>query len=237
MTDERRALHIDPEEPAAEIPSPRVVDMNTHRPQPGAGEDPVRNAEEKRGFLRRVVAYLAADAGVRQFIDLGSRLPAREVIQQVADAHVATARIVYVDPEGTVPLRGRAHAHSETVSVVAAGTGGPHELADRLQQRGLVDFRFPAAALLVDSGCFLEDTMRVADLVPALHDVLPSGSYLAMAREPDSADVARTRLTATMFHPFTLLAPGVADLAWWPYPDHEVAGTGTGIPAGVGRKE
>ncbi|TQN31314.1 S-adenosyl methyltransferase [Haloactinospora alba] len=236
MTDERRALHTDPERPAAEIPSPRVIDMETHRPRPGAGAEPVGNAEEKRGFLRRVVAYLAADAGVRQFIDMGSRLPVREVVQQVADAHVATARIVYVDPEGTVPLRGRAHARGEAVSVVAAGSG-PHELAERLQQRGLVDFRLPAAALLVDSGCFPESVMRGGDLVPALYEVMPSGSYLAMAREPDSADTARTTLTAAVFSPFTLLAPGVADLAWWPYPDHEVASAGTGIPAGVGRKE
>ncbi|MFC4561486.1 SAM-dependent methyltransferase [Nocardiopsis mangrovi] len=260
MTDKRRALHIGEDQPLADIPTPRVIRISDHRarsrpsrPDPSGGADtapPARLAQSRRGFLRRVVGYLAADAGIRQFIDLGSRLPAGEGIAQTARAHDPDARVVYVDTDTAVSLHGTTPpAGSAAVPTVAVESMRPELIVTRLRARGLIDFGAPVAVLLTDTAPLAlghgGDPHLPHDLVRALHAVLCPGSHVAIAQRvsPDRSgtapapDAHSRELAAAVFEPFTVIEPGLADLAWWPYPDEEVTAEGTGVLAGVGRRD
>jgi alkanesulfonate monooxygenase SsuD/methylene tetrahydromethanopterin reductase-like flavin-dependent oxidoreductase (luciferase family) len=65
------------------------------------------SARAARAFLRRVVQYLAAEAGIRQFLDIGSGLPSGENVHQVAQSVAPEARIVYVDNDPIVQLHAK----------------------------------------------------------------------------------------------------------------------------------
>ncbi|MFC3998684.1 SAM-dependent methyltransferase [Nocardiopsis sediminis] len=257
MTDKRPALHIGEDQPLVDLPSPRVVHISDHRarsraaapdstPSPGI-------AQARRGFLRRAVGYLAADAGIRQFVDLGSRLPAGEGIAQAARAHAADARVVYVDSDAdtAVSLHGRTPpAGRLAVPTVVVESMRPEPVITRLRARGLIDFGAPVAVLLPDTAPLWYGGVPhhlPHDLVRALHAVLCPGSHIAIAiprrvvpGRPGGAavlDAHSRELAAAVFEPFTVIEPGLADLAWWPYPDEEVTAEGTGVLAGVGRRD
>ncbi|WP_067966217.1 SAM-dependent methyltransferase [Nocardiopsis trehalosi] len=243
MTDEWRALHIG-EEPLVDIPNPRVIHIGDRRARPRSEPRTAegRRAEARRGFLRRVVAYLAADTRIRQFVDLGSRLPAGDGIADTARAHAPDARVVYVDTDATRALHAPAQAGGGAVPVVTAPSLRPAALLDRLADRGVIDFTAPVAVLLTDTAPLRRDGVLPHDLVRALHTALPGGSHIAVAQRvaPDgdtTADAHSRELAAAVLEPFTLIEPGLADIAWWPYPDEEVTAEGTGILAGVGRKD
>ncbi|MDA8371850.1 MAG: SAM-dependent methyltransferase [Nocardiopsaceae bacterium] len=245
MTDEWRALRIGDEHPFTDIPVPRVVHISEHLarsrvvPPPPPPPSP-RAVQARSGFLRRVAAYLAADAGIRQFVDLWSRLPAGAGIRHTARAHAPDARVVYVDTDragSAVPLRSHTSFDGEAVPVVTADRLDPTALIDRLRLGELVDFDRPVAVLLTDISPLRREGVLVHDLVRALYTAMCAGSHIAIAQTPPSApDPYFRELAAALFAPFTMLSPGLADLAWWPYPDDEVAAQGTGILAGVGYK-
>ena len=65
-------------------------------------------ARSSRGFLKRAVTFLATDAGIRQFLDVGTGMPTAENTHQVAQAAVPEARIVYVDNDPLVLVHARA---------------------------------------------------------------------------------------------------------------------------------
>lgn len=192
-----------------------------------------RIAAAHRGFLRRCVGYLSADLKIRQFIDFGSRLPHSEGVQAVAREYRADSRAVRVEITGAAPPLGRT-ALLQPAAVRIAGSD-PGEFAARLGMRGLLDLAEPAAALL-DTGLLPCDVVA-HDLVRALHAVLAPGSHIAiLQRPPNRADPYARDLAATLFEPFELLEPGLADLSWWPYPDEEAAAPGSGVLAGVARR-
>nr|WP_246422115.1 SAM-dependent methyltransferase [Nocardiopsis mwathae] len=202
---------------------------------PGSAEPP-EVTRAKRGFLRRAAGYLAADAGIRQFVDIGSRLPADDGIGGAVHEHAPDARVVYVETGSTVPIRGCGAAGDAAVSVAAVHRPDPASLISLLDLRGLVDFGEPAAFFLVDTAPPEDGGAPAAGLVDALHAAMCPGGFLALALPPDSAGAGDGGRARSAFGAFTLLDPGLADLAWWPYPDEDVAGRGTGIPAGLGRR-
>jgi hypothetical protein len=75
----------------------------------------VAGARANRAFLARVVRYLAGECGIRQFVDIGTGLPAPDNTHEVAQAVAADSRIVYVDNDPLVLAYAHAHASSTTV--------------------------------------------------------------------------------------------------------------------------
>jgi hypothetical protein len=103
-------------------------------------------AREQRAFLGRAVSYLAAEAGVRQFLDIGTGLPTTDNVHEVAQAIVPSARVVYVDNDPLVL------AHARAADLLG---GGPHRLHPRrpaVAGRNPVLARRPGGARLLAAG-------------------------------------------------------------------------------------
>jgi SAM-dependent methyltransferase len=137
---------------------------------------------ENRRFLGRAVRYLAAEAGVRQFLDIGCGLPAAGDAHQVAQRLAPASRVVYVDSDPMVLVHGRALLECTPEGRVAYVQGdlrGPPEaLLSAPAVRSVLDFTEPVALLLLAVLPALEEADDPAAAVSALLDALPPGSYL-----------------------------------------------------------
>jgi hypothetical protein len=142
-----------------------------------------------RAFLRRAVRYLAAEAGVRQFIDLGSGLPTQGNVNEIAHAVDPTARVVYVDNDPTVLAHGRALlADDATTTVVKADVVHPEQVVDHPEVRKYIDFGQPVGVLLVAILHHVNDDDDPARIAATLRSAVPSGSYLALSHFHNPGD-------------------------------------------------
>src|SRR6266581_2390692 len=139
-------------------------------------------ARENRAFLGRAVRFLVAEAGIRQFLDIGTGLPSANNVHEVAQGLVPACRVVYVDNDPIV----LAHARALLTSSAAGKTAYIHAdlrepekiLADPVTTATL-DFSQPIALMLVAVLHFVPDEAQPRRIVDTLLDALPSGSYLA----------------------------------------------------------
>jgi len=134
-----------------------------------------------RAFLARTVRYLA-EAGIRQFIDIGPGLPSMDNTHEVAQAVAIDSRVVYVDNDPVV----LAHAQALLTSTAVGATGYLNaDLRDpeRILRDAmpLLDFSQPVAVLLVGILHFIQDDEGPYQIVDALMGALPAGSYLAVS--------------------------------------------------------
>jgi S-adenosyl methyltransferase len=139
---------------------------------------------ENRAFLRRVVHYLAAEAGIRQFLDIGTGLPTSPNVHEVAQAVIPDARIVYVDNDPIVLAHARALLTSSpegTTAYVDSDLRNPDAILASAEVQETLDFGQPVALLLIAIMHFIPDKDRPYDIASRLVDALPSGSYLALA--------------------------------------------------------
>ncbi len=138
-------------------------------------------ARENRAFLGRAVQYLAGEAGVRQFLDIGTGLPTVNNVHEVAQRIAPESRVVYADNDPMVLAHARAllaSAPAGRTTYIHADLRDPaHILADP-QVRDVLDFGQPVALVLVAVLHFLPDEDKPAEIVATLLDALPSGSYL-----------------------------------------------------------
>jgi hypothetical protein len=141
-------------------------------------------ARANRAFLGRVVRYLAKEAGIRQFLDIGTGIPAAGNTHEVAQAVAAESRVVYVDNDPIVLVHARALMTSDVVGATAfiqADLREPDKiLADPALHRTL-DLGEPVALMLVAILMYLRDEENPRGIVSALLDALPSGSYLTIS--------------------------------------------------------
>jgi hypothetical protein len=150
---------------------------------------------ENRKFLGRVVRYLAAEAGVRQFLDIGSGLPASDNVHEVAQKVAPASRVVYIDNDPMVLTHARALLDSSPegrTAYVQADLRSPLSILSSPAVRDVLDFRQPVALMLVAVLHFLRDEDKPDEVVGTLLDALPPGSYLAashMTMEHDPAAV------------------------------------------------
>jgi len=137
---------------------------------------------ENRAFLGRAVRYLAAEAGIRQFLDLGSGLPATNNVHEIAQAEAPSARVVYVDNDPAVLAHARALLVSEPegrTAYLQADIRYPADILSSPVVRSVLDFSQPIALMLVAMLHFLPDEDKPSEIVGTLLNALPSGSYLA----------------------------------------------------------
>jgi len=137
---------------------------------------------ENRRFLGRVVRYLAAEAGVRQFLDIGSGLPTSQNVHEIAQAVDPSCRVVYVDNDSMVLAHARAllaSAPEGRTAYIQADLRSPLDILNSPVTRSVLDFTKPVALMLVAVLHFLEDEDKPEAVLSTLLDALPPGSYLA----------------------------------------------------------
>lgn len=138
-------------------------------------------ARADRAFLGRAVRYLAAEAGIRQFLDIGTGLPTAENTHQVALRVAPESKIVYVDNDPLVLVHARAlltSGRKGAVDYVDADVHNPGEILDAAS--ATVDFAEPVALMLLGIVNFIVDDAQARSVVQQLVGALPPGSYVAM---------------------------------------------------------
>jgi hypothetical protein len=220
--------------------------------------------EDNRAFLRRAVRVLAQEAGVRQFIDLGSGLPTQGNVHEVAQAVAPDARVVYVDNDAMVVTHSRALLAGENTAAIHADLRDPDALLGHAELRELIDLDRPVALLLMAILHFVPDDEDPYGIVARFRDALPAGSYLAISHgtrdvpaRPDmppeamaemgakaeqlyqlttTALTTRTRAQVERFFAgLDLLDPGLVEIQLW-RPDGEGSKLPGGFYGGVGAK-
>ncbi len=142
----------------------------------------VEAARYSRAFLRRAVTFLAAEAGIRQFLDVGTGLPTADNTHQVAQRVVPQARIVYVDNDPMVLAHARVLLTSSeegATQYVDADLRDPEKIVR--DAGATLDFDEPVALMMLGVMGHVEDPAEARGIVGALVATLPPGSYLAMS--------------------------------------------------------
>jgi O-methyltransferase involved in polyketide biosynthesis len=138
-------------------------------------------ARASRGFLSRAVRFLAGEAGIRQFLDVGTGLPTVDNTHEVAQRIAPESRIVYVDNDPLVLTHARALLTSTPQGVTAyidADLRDPDKILAAATQT--LDFSQPVALMLMGILGHVGDHDEARSIVKRLLDPLPSGSYLAL---------------------------------------------------------
>jgi hypothetical protein len=229
-----------------------------------AGDEAIRaypdmysSVRANRAFLKRTVQYLAAEAGIRQFLDIGTGLPSADNTHEVAQAIVPQSRIVYVDNDPIVLTHARALLTSGPEGVAAYLDADARDTGTILTEAARVlDFGEPVAVMLIAILQLIGDEDDPYQLVARLMRAVPAGSFLVISHVPSdmqrqAAGVAeaasrlsqlmtqrvtpRSRAQVTSFFDgLDLVEPGVVSIQQW-RPDSE-AEARAGMWGGVGRK-
>jgi hypothetical protein len=144
--------------------------------------DTQMTTRENRAFLGRVTTWLA-EAGVRQFLDLGTGLPTNENVHQVAQRIDPAARVLYVDNDPAVVLHATAllAQRSDNVAVLQADLRDPDAVLGAAETREFIDWDQPVAILMLAIVHFVLDRDKPHEVVARYADKLPSGGYLALS--------------------------------------------------------
>ncbi|MFG1995263.1 SAM-dependent methyltransferase [Actinoplanes sp. NPDC048988] len=138
-------------------------------------------ARENRRFLQRTVRYLTGEAGIRQFLDIGTGLPTADNTHEVAQQVAPASRIVYVDNDPLVMTHARALLTSDPegrTDYIEADLREPHKILSDPKLHEVLDLEQPVALMLVAVLHFLDDDQRPHSVVRELLDRLAPGSYL-----------------------------------------------------------
>ena len=142
----------------------------------------VRTAvRENRAFLGRAVRYLVAEAGIRQFLDIGTGLPSANNVHDVAQAVAPESRVVYVDNDPIVLVHARALLNSTPegrTAYIDADLREPENILASPAVAETLDLSRPVALMLVAILHFVIDADNPARVVTTLLDALAPGSYL-----------------------------------------------------------
>ena len=142
----------------------------------------VLSVRANRAFLARAVRYLAKEAGIRQFLDIGTGIPAANNTHEVAQAEAPDTRVVYVDNDPTVLAHARALLTSGPAGVTDYIDADLRDTDKILQAAArTLDFSQPIAIMLMAIVHLIGDEDDPYGIVAKLVDAVPSGSYLAMS--------------------------------------------------------
>ncbi|HEY6737769.1 MAG TPA: SAM-dependent methyltransferase, partial [Actinopolymorphaceae bacterium] len=135
-----------------------------------------------RGFLQRSARWMALEAGIDQFLDIGAGLPTRNNTHEAAQSANPDARTVYVDNDPMV----YAHARSllegvQNVALIMGDIRRPDAVLGDAELRRLIDFERPVGLVLAAVLHFVGDADDPWGIVRRYMDALPSGSYLALS--------------------------------------------------------
>jgi hypothetical protein len=214
----------------------------------------VPGVRANRAFLRRAVEYLAREAGIRQFLDIGTGLPTADNTHEVAQSIAPESRIVYVDSDPIVLAHARALLTSTAEGATAYIDADARNTGQILAEAGrTLDFSQPVAVMALMILQYIPEAPQ--QVVSGLMSEMPSGSYFTMstvtrdiagdrvtegaqrlnARMGPASITVRTRAEITAFFDgLDLVDPGLVPLPEW----RALANPAHQIPAyaGVARK-
>ena len=145
-----------------------------------------------RAFLARAVRYLAGEAGIRQFLDLGTGLPTAENTHQVAQAIAPEARIVYVDNDPIVLSHARALLASGPEGVTAYVQADIRDTGKVLAAAAeTLDFGLPVAVMALMILQYIPDADDPWAITRQVLEPLAPGSYLTVSDTTGDIDAAR----------------------------------------------
>jgi hypothetical protein len=218
-------------------------------------------AVENRRLLQRAVRYLAAEAGIRQFLDIGTGLPTADNTHEVAQRVAPGTSVLYVDNDPLVLVHARALLTSSPegrTDYVDADLTDPQSILRHPAVRATLDLDRPVALVLLAVLHFVPSRARAAEIVHELMDALPSGSYLLASHatqdyadpglitayrkllDEGRADVWPTTKAEmeAVFAGLTLVEPGIVPAGEWrPEAAAEIPDrAAVGLYTGVGRK-
>jgi hypothetical protein len=230
-----------------------------------AGDEAIRaypdmrsSVRANRAFLRRSVRYLAEEAGIRQFLDVGTGLPSANNTHEVAQAAAPESRIVYVDNDPIVLAHARALLTSDPQGATGYLDADARDTGRVLAgAAALLDFSEPVAVLLFAILQLITDD-DAYQLVAELTAAIPSGSFLAITHvasdmgsmTPGAMEAAR-RLSELMrmrvnprgqaqvarfFEGLDLIEPGVVPIQQWRPASDDEAAAPAALWGGVARK-
>jgi SAM-dependent methyltransferase len=206
-----------------------------------ASPDAMVAARDNREWLIRLTRFLAGEAGITQFLDCGSGLPAAENTHQVAQRLKPESTVVYVDNDPIVLAHGRAIlAENDRTHLVSADLTRPGRLLEHPDVHRYLDFSQPIALFQIGTLHHCPDTDEVRAFMRTYIDALAPGSYVAishfhnpgsgedreaalrmqrlMSGGPMGSGYFRTRAEIeTFFGGCELVEPGIVPASeWWP---------------------
>ncbi|MBO3743998.1 SAM-dependent methyltransferase [Actinoplanes flavus] len=210
--------------------SDRAVGDEILRGQPALAE----NARLSRAFLVRAVRHLAGEAGIRQFLDLGTGLPTANNTHEVAQGVAPESRVVYVDSDPLVLTHARALLTSSAEGATDYVDADLRDIDAVLRQAArTLDFTQPVAVLFMGVLGHIADDVEAQRLVRAVLAAVPPGSYLAIYdgtdTSPEVVEAARlwnqsaalpyhlrsTKRLAAFFEDLELVEPGLVSVTKW----------------------
>lgn len=219
--------------------------------------DVISLARQNRALIDRFVRILA-DAGIRQFLDLGCGLPTRHNVHDIAKQVISDARVVYVDHDPFVIAHMRALLdNSRTVAAVHADVREPEQILRNPYIGTVIDFDQPLAIMMLGVLHYIDDAWAPHELLRELHDATVAGSYLAVSHltattlgSPSLTSVEQAyseagipitirspRTIARFFDELEPVQPGLAETSWWhSSPDVRSVAGPLRILAGLARK-
>jgi trans-aconitate methyltransferase len=217
-----------------------------------------RGVRAQRAFLAHAVGYLAGQAGIRQFLDIGTGIPTANNTHEVAQAIAPEARVVYVDNDPTVLAHARALLTCTTPGATSYLDADLRDTEEILRAAAeLLDLRQPIAVLLIGVLQLIPDEDAPHAIVARLVEAVPPGSWLAVFHPasdiiPDQIREAARRVSARsagtttlrtrsqvarFFDGLEMLEPGLVQVHRW-RPGSAAPDGGEQIPgyAGLARK-
>ena len=217
----------------------------------------VASVRANRAFLARVVSFLAAEAGIRQFLDLGTGIPAANNTHQVAQAAAPGCRVVYVDHDPVVLRHARALLASAplgTLDYIDADLRDPPPILAWAART--LDFSRPVAVMLIAVMHLIGDQDDPDGIIGQLMAAVPAGSYLALSQVASDIEAEQmaeagrryNRLAretqrhrthaevAGFFGGLELLEPGVVPVQRWRPVSEAEAGARSAMWGGLARK-
>jgi SAM-dependent methyltransferase len=216
------------------------------------------SARANRAYLARVVRFLAGEAGIRQFLDIGTGIPTANHTHQVAQSVAPDSRVVYVDNDPVVLSHARVLLTSDPAGAteyIDADLNDPQKILDGAAR--LLDFSRPTAVMLMAILQHIDDEHDPYAVVAALLDALPPGSYLAISHPASDIDAAamakmagvlnkmmaekvtfrdRTAVSG-FFTGLELVEPGLVQASKWRPASEMEAASPAALWAGVARKK
>jgi hypothetical protein len=195
----------------------------------------IAGVRANRAFLGRAVHFLAAEAGIRQFLDIGTGIPTASNTHEVAQRAAPDSRVVYVDNDPIVLAHARALLTSDPDGVTDYIDADLRNTGTILAQAArTLNFGRPVAVMLVGILQCIPDEDDPRGIVAALMDAVPPGSYLAVSHPAadvyaqaragaallneglSSPIIFRTRAAvARFFRGLELVEPGLVSISQW----------------------
>jgi hypothetical protein len=217
----------------------------------------VASVRANRAFLARAVRFLAAEAGIRQFLDLGTGIPAANNTHEVAESVASGCRVVYVDHDPVVLRHARAllaSAAPRALDYIDADLRNPQPIL--AQAARTLDFSRPVAVMLIAVMHLIGDQDDPGGIIRQLMAAVPAGSYLALSQV--AADIEAEQMAEAgrrynrlahetqrhrshaevtgFFDGLELLDPGVVPIQRWRPASGIEAGARSAMWGGVARK-